>query len=355
MAKVAELRKQTSSSTAHPESQSDALSGSLKTSETSPAATRAHLMRASSPRTHTLRHGETVYGVAKKEGIEVKELLKINGLTEESARHIPEGKKLQLTAPQKAETTHVMRSGETIYSLAKQRNLDYLSVLLKNGLDEASARNLKEGTEIELGESKEAHNKHAGQEDGAYGKHSQEQPAKKEHTKAHHSYDFSITQKTRDQIDRRSTVGHRLVSLDFNDAKARTARGIEIVIPDDATKQERRAAEAYVKAVQEFFKSHGLDRPIRGVHTRSEAGRGVKGQFHTEPFFMGDTAAVNAIKGDLDGYAKVLAKTLGTLEGVTFMPPHKQNDPGANKGKFNERDFAKSSIIPELQKLSRRE
>jgi hypothetical protein len=87
------------------------------------------------------------------------------------------------------------------------------------------------------------------------------------------------------------------------------------------------------------------------VRTSAENGRGVKGQFHTEPFFLGDTAALNAIRGDLDGYARVLAKTLGTLDGVTFMPPHKQNDPGASRGTFNERDFAKNGIIPELKKL----
>jgi hypothetical protein len=55
---------------------------------------------------------------------------------------------------------------------------------------------------------------------------------------------------------------------------------------------------------------------------------------------------------DPDGYAQVLASTLGRIPGAMFIPPHKSNDPGAADGKFNERDFAKGSIIPALERLS---
>jgi hypothetical protein len=47
-----------------------------------------------------------------------------------------------------------------------------------------------------------------------------------------------------------------------------------------------------------------------------------------------------------------LANAFNGVQGVTFIAPHKKNDPGASDGKFNERDFAKGSIIPALERLS---
>jgi hypothetical protein len=48
-----------------------------------------------------------------------------------------------------------------------------------------------------------------------------------------------------------------------------------------------------------------------------------------------------------------LANAFNGVQGVTFIAPHKKNDPGASDGKFNERDFAKGSIIPALERLSK--
>jgi hypothetical protein len=59
-----------------------------------------------------------------------------------------------------------------------------------------------------------------------------------------------------------------------------------------------------------------------------------------------------AVQGDPEGYAKVLASTLGRINGVTFIAPHKVNDPGASRGDINERDFAKQVLIPALKKLA---
>jgi hypothetical protein len=162
---------------------------------------------------------------------------------------------------------------------------------------------------------------------------------------------FGFTTKTRDELGR-SSVGSRQVSLDFNAAASRDAKGIEIIIPNDATPEERAAANRYVQLTQKFFADRGLDRPIRGVRTAKENGRGTPGRFHTEPFFVGDTEARKIMESDPDGYAQVLANSFNGVQGITFIAPHKKNDPGASDGRFNERDFAKGSIIPALARLS---
>ncbi len=163
---------------------------------------------------------------------------------------------------------------------------------------------------------------------------------------------WGFTSKTRDQLPK-STAQARQVSLDFNAAANKNAKGIEIIIPNDASRIERMAAEDYVQQTQKYFADRGVDVPVRGVRTAKENGRGTPGRFHTEPFFVGDTAARKVMESDPDGYAQVLANTLGKINNVTFIAPHKTNDPGASDGKFNERDFAKGSIIPALERLSR--
>jgi hypothetical protein len=163
---------------------------------------------------------------------------------------------------------------------------------------------------------------------------------------------WGFTSKTRDQLPK-STAQARQVSLDFNAAASKNAKGIEIIIPNDASRIERMAAEDYVQQTQKYFADRGVDVPVRGVRTAKENGRGTPGRFHTEPFFVGDTEARKVMESDPDGYAQVLANTLGKINNVTFIAPHKTNDPGASDGKFNERDFAKGSIIPALERLSR--
>jgi hypothetical protein len=165
------------------------------------------------------------------------------------------------------------------------------------------------------------------------------------------AYTFKVTEKTRDALPA-STPSARQVSLDFNDAASPTAKGVEIVIPNDATEQERAIAKAYVDRTTEWFRSKGIDVPNRGVRTAKENGRGTPGRFHTEPFFVGHADALAAVQSDPDGYAQILASTLGRIEGVTFIAPHKSNDPGAGRGNITERDFAQQVIIPALKKLA---
>jgi hypothetical protein len=166
------------------------------------------------------------------------------------------------------------------------------------------------------------------------------------------SNNFGFTSKTRDLLPK-STADARQVSLDFNAAPSKNAKGVEIIIPNNASAIERAAAMDYVNKTQQYFADRGVEVPVRSVRTAKENGRGTPGRFHTEPFFVGHAEARKVMESDPDGYAQVLADTLGRIPNVTFIAPHKTNDPGASDGKFNERDFAKGSIIPALERLSR--
>ena len=163
---------------------------------------------------------------------------------------------------------------------------------------------------------------------------------------------FGFTYKTRDLLPASSPT-NRQISLDFNAAPSKNAKGIEIIIPNNATDEERQLAQEYVAKTQQYFAERGVNVPARGVRTAKENGRGTPNRFHTEPFFVGDAASRAVMEKDPDGYAQVLASTLGRIPGAMFIPPHKSNDPGAADGKFNERDFAKGSIIPALERLSK--
>lgn len=162
---------------------------------------------------------------------------------------------------------------------------------------------------------------------------------------------FKFSYDTRDKLPASSPT-NRQISLDFNAAPSKNAKGIEIIIPNNATEEERQIAQEYVAKTQQYFAERGANVPARGVRTAKENGRGTPNRFHTEPFFVGDAASRAVMEKDPDGYAQVLASTLGRIPGAMFIPPHKSNDPGASDGKFNERDFAKGSIIPALERLS---
>jgi hypothetical protein len=159
---------------------------------------------------------------------------------------------------------------------------------------------------------------------------------------------WQVTAKTRDQIKSSSRAGQRQVSLDFNSGVS-TSRGVEIVIPHDATPEERVAAQAYVDKTVNWYRSKGIEVPAGRVLTKTGRGSSVS-RFHTEPFYVQDADAMTAVQNDPDGYAAILEETLGRLSGVTFIAPHKTTDGGAQNDQINERDFARSYLIPALQR-----
>lgn len=175
---------------------------------------------------------------------------------------------------------------------------------------------------------------------------------------------FSVSAATRDQISRQSVPGARQVALDFNDASnSPTARGVEIVIPSNATAEEKQAAQAYTDELTAWFQSKGVDVPNRGVKNRTGKNKAVP-RFHTEPFFAKDEAARQAIiddataaaeRGEPSEYAQLLVRTLGRVPGINFIAPHESGKAaGAVSGDYNERDFARKYIIPSLELIQRR-
>lgn len=163
-----------------------------------------------------------------------------------------------------------------------------------------------------------------------------------------------VISQSRDELsaaERKSTPGNRIISLDFNDATNKSAKGVEIVIPEDASPEERQASQEYVDAVEAFFKSHGHDSyPNRGVKTRKEVGSGKRGYYHTEPFFIADAQAVEIIKNNPEEYAHILATTLGKIGGARFIAPHEKNAQGAQGSIGSERQYALDNILPYLEK-----
>lgn len=179
---------------------------------------------------------------------------------------------------------------------------------------------------------------------------------------------FQVFDGSRDELkDKRSSPGNRKISLDFNapGSKGKFVRGIEIVVPSNATKAEIQASKDYAKGVQAFFKEKGLKVPLRGddgiaLKANGKRRHGKAGFFHPEPFFNTDVAARKAIEDDPDGFASVVAGTLGRIGGSTFIAPHTKTrskaidrnpGPGATSGRFSERSFALEKILPSLRKI----
>lgn len=165
---------------------------------------------------------------------------------------------------------------------------------------------------------------------------------------------WRVLPKTRDQIRSKSTAASRQVSLDFNDWQNPPAdidgnRRVEIVIPYNATTEERAAAQTYVNRMTQFFRDKGI--PIQPGKVLSKTGNGeLVSRFHTEPFYAKDSKAYEAVRDNPDDVAAILEDTLGRIPNVTFIAPHRQKDPGAVNDETNERDFALGYLIPALQR-----
>jgi hypothetical protein len=152
-----------------------------------------------------------------------------------------------------------------------------------------------------------------------------------------------------------------VVSLDFNDAKRKSARGIEIALPKKATAAQTASAKKFVRLASQFFKEAGVANPIRDGRGLPE-GKNIDGlvykfsnkrMMYTEPFFASHPEARKAIEKNPKKYAQLLVEAFGTLPGVTFLPPHSTRDKGATSGGVSEQAWAKKWIIPYLQELTK--
>ena len=152
-----------------------------------------------------------------------------------------------------------------------------------------------------------------------------------------------------------------VVSLDFNSGEAgkpAPSPGIEAVVPKNAPAASVAKVKQYLKETETWLRSKGVKTAIR---TRGKNKDGIiyEGQsprfYYTEPFFRTDAASRKAIEKDPDGYARILARTIGTLPGVTFIPPHQVKGKGAviPGTKISEQDWALTHVIPALLRLKK--
>ncbi len=166
---------------------------------------------------------------------------------------------------------------------------------------------------------------------------------------------------SRDQIPNfKSTPGARKISLDFNDASNKAARGIEFVLPSDATAQEVSSLKDWAKKTQAFFLKYGIEVPIRGdegIALKSDGSRrtGKSGVIHLEPFFASNLDARNTIIAHPTEFAYILSTSLEGIDGATIMAPHTlpgadDTNPGegATSGGISERNFAMNYVLPTL-------
>ncbi|WP_299872856.1 hypothetical protein [uncultured Sulfitobacter sp.] len=128
------------------------------------------------------------------------------------------------------------------------------------------------------------------------------------------------------------------VSMDFNASESGTARGTEVIIPDNASPEVRAAAERYNQMVAEFAAKNGIENyPVRGVRTRSENGRGVSHTVHAEPFFNSDMAMQEAVAANPEAFAQIYKEAFGNLPGARLIAPHGVgNDRGAASSIFGD-------------------
>ena len=152
-----------------------------------------------------------------------------------------------------------------------------------------------------------------------------------------------------------------VVSLDFNDAGNRSARGIEVALSKKATPAQTKSAKKFVQLAHQFFKEAGVPNPIRpgrekpsgdqipGLYYRFE---GNPRMIYTEPFFASHPEARKAIEKNPRKYAKLLVQAFGDLSNVAFIAPHTGTDRGATSGGVTEQAWAKKHIIPYLQELT---
>ncbi len=150
---------------------------------------------------------------------------------------------------------------------------------------------------------------------------------------------FRVHDLVRSEFGTRSVPGSRIISLDANSASGRAGEILRplVVIPNNATRAERAAAQAAADRVALWLATNN---PTEGrattglVRTTAQNGRGIGGFFHTEFHSVNDTAAVALIRERPQEYARLLAGTLGSIPGANFIVPHGNPsrhgpDPGA--------------------------
>lgn len=151
------------------------------------------------------------------------------------------------------------------------------------------------------------------------------------------------THAERNRIFRQGGV---VVNLDTNSGTAGKPTTPMVVIPDNATQAQRKAAEAYAGQMAQLYRDKfGVDLTPKVVK-RSVNGRGRPSTIHTEPYAVTDPRAVAYFQTPegVSAHAQILRDTLGKIPGVVFSIPHdptRKGDHGAEANGVNEVALAK--------------
>ncbi|HRO29401.1 LysM peptidoglycan-binding domain-containing protein [Citricoccus sp.] len=94
--------------------------------------------------THTVKAGDTLYGIATRHGISLSTLLKANGLSSAAIIHPGQTLKLSGTAGQQSSTsrasagTYTVKAGDTLSGIATRHGISLSTLLKANGLSSAA-------------------------------------------------------------------------------------------------------------------------------------------------------------------------------------------------------------------------
>ena len=177
--------------------------------------------------------------------------------------------------------------------------------------------------------------------------------------------DFMVLTTPRDHAASRVNLKNvkHVISTDFNSGgkgDPTPSPGIEAVVPKNAPAASVAKVKEYLKETETWLRSKGVDTSVR-TSGKNEDGILYTGEsprfYYTEPFFKTDAASRKAIEKDPDGYARILARTLGSLPGVAFIPPHQVGGktgaviPGT---KISEQEWSLTHVIPALHRITQR-
>ncbi len=105
--------------------------------------------------THTVRRGETLGSIASKNRVSLQRILSANNMSLSDANNISVGQKIKIPSGSQSSTssrtkTHKVRSGETIDSIARKNGLNYKQILSANNMSLSDAKRLRVGQTLKI-------------------------------------------------------------------------------------------------------------------------------------------------------------------------------------------------------------
>ena len=141
-------------------------------------------------------------------------------------------------------------------------------------------------------------------------------------------------------------AGGAPILLDTNSVGGKGITEPLVVVPDNATAEQKAAAQKYADQIATYLNPK-LGRKMKGrIKTTAENGRGRAYAFHTEPFALTDPAAVRLMTSaeGMAAHRRILQNTLGGLKGAQFFIPHDAKDPGAIGNGISEVEHARNLL-----------